>query len=145
MNRVFLLIPCFVFALLAAAYAGEIYTYTDKDGNTVISNTPIPEKYEKKAKKIESYKRDSPEEIQRYWEDQKAKEQMREAEYRQNQQINREQGETPKQPPLRAVMQAVEMIVVQSMPIVQKSVLIKSMREGRKYARTVVIWTMTYV
>jgi len=45
------------------AIAGTIYTYTDKDGNTVISNTPMPENYEKKAKKIESYERDSPAEI----------------------------------------------------------------------------------
>jgi uncharacterized protein YxeA len=48
------------------AIAGTIYTYTDKDGNTVISNTPMPENYEKKAKRIESYERDSPAAIAAY-------------------------------------------------------------------------------
>jgi len=37
-------------------YGGDIYTYTDKNGNVVISNTPIPEKHKSKAKKIDSYK-----------------------------------------------------------------------------------------
>lgn len=77
--------------------AGEIYTYTDKDGNTVITNTPVPEKYEKKAKKIDSYKRDSPEEIQRYQAEQKAREQSREAETRQKRQINEAQQAAQKQ------------------------------------------------
>ncbi len=43
-------------------FAGEIYTYKDKDGNTVISDQPVPEKYEKKAKKIESTEQESPRE-----------------------------------------------------------------------------------
>ena len=54
-----------IFILLfftSSIFAGEIYTYTDKDGNTVISNTPVPEKYEKKAKKIESTEQESPRE-----------------------------------------------------------------------------------
>jgi Skp family chaperone for outer membrane proteins len=79
------------------AQAGEIYTYTDKDGNTVISNTPIPEKYEKKAKKIESYRRDSPEEIQRYETERKANIQRQEAETRQKQQSNSAQEEARNQ------------------------------------------------
>jgi hypothetical protein len=40
--------------LVGSVYASDIYTYTDKDGNMVISNTPVPDKYEKKAKKVES-------------------------------------------------------------------------------------------
>ena len=64
-----------VFILLfftSSIFAGEIYTYTDKDGITVISNTPVPEKYEKKAKKIEAYKRSSPSEIAAWEQQQKA-------------------------------------------------------------------------
>jgi Skp family chaperone for outer membrane proteins len=89
----------FLMALICPQWiqAGDIYTYTDKDGNTIISNTPIPEKHESKAKKIESYKRDSPEEIQRYQAEQKAKEQTREAETRQKHQINQAQKDAQKQ------------------------------------------------
>ncbi len=36
--------------------SGEIYTYTDEKGVTVITNTPLPDKIGNKAKKIESYK-----------------------------------------------------------------------------------------
>ncbi len=64
-----------IFILLiftSSIFAGEIYTYTDKDGNTVISNEPIPEKYETKAKKIEAYKRSSPSEIAAWEQQQKA-------------------------------------------------------------------------
>jgi hypothetical protein len=48
---VFVFFILFIFS--SPLFAGEIYTYKDKDGNTVISNTQIPEKYEKKAKEIE--------------------------------------------------------------------------------------------
>ena len=92
---VFIIFILFIFT--SALFAGEIYTYTDKDGNTVITNTPVPEKYEKKAKKIDSYKRDSPEEIQRYQAEQKAREQSRVAETRQKQQINQVHEEAQKQ------------------------------------------------
>ena len=38
------------------SFAGEeIYTYKDKDGSIVVTNAPIPEKYQRKAKKIESF------------------------------------------------------------------------------------------
>ena len=77
MNRIFL-ISCVLLAFLTAANAGEIYTYTDKDGNTVISNNPVPEKYQGKSKKIESYERSSPEEIERFEAERKAKEQKQE-------------------------------------------------------------------
>ncbi|MEN6318010.1 MAG: hypothetical protein ABFD82_04545 [Syntrophaceae bacterium] len=33
---------------------GEIYAYTAKNGIMVISNTPIPEKHERRAQKIDS-------------------------------------------------------------------------------------------
>lgn len=36
--------------------AGEIRTYTDKDGNTVISNTPPPDNIRSKPRKIDSYR-----------------------------------------------------------------------------------------
>jgi Domain of unknown function (DUF4124) len=57
--------PVFIITIFLMAFSlicprgtqgGEIYTYTDKDGVTVISNTPIPEKYHRKAQKIDSYK-----------------------------------------------------------------------------------------
>jgi hypothetical protein len=47
-------------------FAEDIYTYTDKDGTTIISNTPVPEKYEKRAKKIESTEQESPRETHSY-------------------------------------------------------------------------------
>jgi|GEM_PF-885140 hypothetical protein len=96
MSRTFL-ISCVFFALLTAAYAGEIYTYTDKDGQTVITNEPIPEEYENKAKKIDSYKRDSPKETQGYEAERKAQVQRQEAETRQGQQINRKEQKTDKE------------------------------------------------
>jgi hypothetical protein len=62
-NIVFVL---FIFSVFVfSTFAEEIFTYKDKDGNTVISNTPVPEKYEKKAKKIEAYEKASPEEIEK--------------------------------------------------------------------------------
>jgi hypothetical protein len=36
--------------------SGDVYTYTDEKGNTVITNTPLPDNIGNKAKKIESYK-----------------------------------------------------------------------------------------
>jgi hypothetical protein len=96
MKRI-IFILCIFIAFITCATAGEIYTYKDKDGNTVISNTPIPEKYEKKAKKIESYKPSSPEEIQRYNAEQAAIEKRLEAESSRNRQINEAQEEARKQ------------------------------------------------
>ncbi len=69
-KRIFTVLILFVFA--SPVFAGDVYTYTDKDGITVISNEPIPEKYEKKAKKIESNKLSSPAELQTYEQQQKA-------------------------------------------------------------------------
>jgi len=43
------------FAFLTSAKAGEVYTYTDEKGVITVSNTPIPDKYKKKVKKIDSY------------------------------------------------------------------------------------------
>jgi len=68
----FVFIIIFIFS--SSAFAGEIYTYTDKDGNTVISNTAIPEKDQNKAKKIEAYERDSQAEIAAFQRKQKAAE-----------------------------------------------------------------------
>jgi len=96
MSRTFL-ISCVFFALLTATHAGEIYTYTDKDGQTVITNEPIPEEYENKAKKIDSYKLDSPKETQGYEAERKAQVQRQEAETRQGQQINRKEQKTDKE------------------------------------------------
>ncbi len=61
----FILVVMIVLLFTTFSFNAEIYTYIDKDGNTVISNTPVPEKYEKEAKKIEAYKQLSPEEKQR--------------------------------------------------------------------------------
>jgi len=36
--------------------SGDVYSYTDENGVTVITNTPLPDKIRNKAKKIESYK-----------------------------------------------------------------------------------------
>ena len=53
-----------VFSLICpqGAQGGEIYTYTDKDGTTVITNTPIPEKYQRKSQKMDSYRDSTPSE-----------------------------------------------------------------------------------
>ena len=72
MKKYFILFFCLFF--LPNCFAEQIYTYTDKDGNTVISNTPMPENYEKKAKKIESYEHDSPSAIAAYQMKQRAAE-----------------------------------------------------------------------
>lgn len=92
------LIMCIGFLISSTnAKAEDIYAYIDEDGIIVLTNCPIPDKYLKIAKKIESYQRDSPEEIQRYQAGEKAKEQRAEAELRQKQQINRAQEEAQKQ------------------------------------------------
>lgn len=36
--------------------SGDVYSYTDENGVTVITNTPLPDKVRNKAIKIESYK-----------------------------------------------------------------------------------------
>ncbi len=36
--------------------SGDVYSYTDENGVTVITNTPLPDKVRDKAMKIESYK-----------------------------------------------------------------------------------------
>ncbi|MFO7665135.1 MAG: DUF4124 domain-containing protein [Desulfobacterales bacterium] len=36
--------------------SGNVYSYTDEKGVTVITNTPLPDKVRDKARKIESYK-----------------------------------------------------------------------------------------
>lgn len=50
-----IIILVFVFMFATLSFAEDIYTYKDEHGATVISNTPIPEKYQKKAKRIEGY------------------------------------------------------------------------------------------
>lgn len=69
MKNIFLFI--FFFAFSSFCFAEQIYTYTDKAGNTVISNTPVPDQYQHKAKKIEAYERDDPREIERFQRKQK--------------------------------------------------------------------------
>ena len=49
----------------STSFAEQIYTYKDKDGNTVISNTPVPDKYKPKAKQIEAYTPLAPGEVAR--------------------------------------------------------------------------------
>ncbi|MBU1054518.1 MAG: DUF4124 domain-containing protein [Proteobacteria bacterium] len=70
LNNVYnpLKIPVFIVIIFLLAFfliciqiiqAGEIYTYKDKNGKTVISNTPIPDKYKTRAQKIDSYRESS--------------------------------------------------------------------------------------
>lgn len=40
MNRIFILTSCLIFALLTSAHAGELYTCIDRDGNSIITNSP---------------------------------------------------------------------------------------------------------
>lgn len=87
-KTVFVLLISMSFIFASSLFAGEIYTYRDKDGNTVISNTPIPEKYAKKAKKVESYKLSTPEEIRRYQAEQAGIERRNAEESRQKRQMN---------------------------------------------------------
>lgn len=44
-------------------YADDISAYKDKDGVINITDGPVPEKYEKKAKKVDAYNRD---EVEKY-------------------------------------------------------------------------------
>lgn len=46
------------------ASGGEIYMYKDKNGNTVLSNTPVPEQRQKEIKIIDRYKDTTPAEQQ---------------------------------------------------------------------------------
>jgi len=57
MNRIFFLIPCVFFFFLTTANAGEFYNCTDRDGNTVITNSP------QSGMKCVSVLKDSDEEI----------------------------------------------------------------------------------
>jgi len=66
--RKFVFVLFILSAFVSSTYSEEIYTYKDKDGNTVISNTPIPDKYKNKVQKVEAYDKDSPEAIER-WQD----------------------------------------------------------------------------
>ena len=91
MKKIIFLIPFVFFVHLSVGYTEDIYKYTDEKGIVTLSNTPIPDKYEMKAERIDSYNRDSPAEIQRYQETEKAKEQGREAEINLRRQINRAQ------------------------------------------------------
>ena len=81
---------------VSSTFAEEIYTYKDKDGNTVISNTPLPEKYHNKAKKIETYDRESSEAIERYQEKQEEKRVLRE-----EREYNHQERQSQKIPPQR--------------------------------------------
>jgi hypothetical protein len=84
---------------VSSSFATDIYTYKDKDGNTVISNNPIPEKYQNKAKKVEAYDKDSPEAIERY----EGKQERRRI-YREERDYNRQEQQAQKQsPPARSV------------------------------------------
>jgi len=53
-KKIFILMLLFVLFGLNVL-AGDIYTYKDKNGNTVISNTPVPDQYKASAKKIDAY------------------------------------------------------------------------------------------
>ena len=50
--------------------SGDVYSYTDENGVIVVTNTPLPEKIRKKARKIESYK-DITDEDRKRWEKEK--------------------------------------------------------------------------
>ena len=71
--------------------AEEIYTYTDKDGNTVLSNIRDPQK--QKAKKNESGRRGFSSNIQQHQKERKVSDKILEAEKRRKQQITQEQKE----------------------------------------------------
>ncbi|GEM_PF-2629118 len=62
MKKFIVVFMIFVFSS-STVLAGEIYTYKNKKGVTIISNEPVPEEYENKANKLNSYERDSPEAI----------------------------------------------------------------------------------
>lgn len=56
MNPMFILIPSIFFVLLTPVQAQDIYIYTHKNGNIVITNSVIPEDYKTKAQKAGSFK-----------------------------------------------------------------------------------------
>jgi hypothetical protein len=76
---------------LPKGQAEEIYTYTDKDGNTVLSNIRDPQK--QKAKKNESSRRGSSSNIQQHQKERKESDKILEAEQRRKQQIIQGQKE----------------------------------------------------
>lgn len=65
----FMFIILFLF-VSSLAFAADIYTYTDQDGKTVISNEPVPQKYQKKVKTLETYKQSQPEKAEEQQEQQ---------------------------------------------------------------------------
>ena len=69
----------------------EIYTYTDKDGNTVLSNIRDPQK--QKVKKNESDRRGFSSNIQQHQKERKESEKILETEQRSKQQIKQAQQE----------------------------------------------------
>jgi len=71
-NMVYIIIILFVLPCLTSA--GEIYTYKNKQGVTVISNEPPPDEIKDKAKKVESYTPDSPAAIAAFQRKQKEEE-----------------------------------------------------------------------
>jgi hypothetical protein len=75
-----------LFVFTSPIFAGEIYIWKDKKGVENITTTPPPENA--KVRDRMQYQRDTPEAIQRYETERKAKEQKQEAESRRNRQIN---------------------------------------------------------
>lgn len=76
-----------LFILASSIYAGEFYNCIDRDGNTILTNSP--QDGMKKCVLKESYKDPTPQE--------RAREQSREAETRQKRQINSAQEDARKQ------------------------------------------------
>jgi cell division protein FtsN len=67
----------FSFFQSPTVFGGEIYTYKDKDGNMVLSNTPVPEKQRGKAKILDTYKESTPAERKAHQErEEKAKQEQ---------------------------------------------------------------------
>lgn len=81
---IFTFLIIFIFSF--SVFAGEIYIWKDKNGVENITNIPPPENA--KIRDRMKYQRDSPEAIQRYEAEQRAKEERREAESKRNRQIN---------------------------------------------------------
>ena len=65
----FMFIIFFLF-VSSLVFAADIYTYTDQDGKTIISNKPVPQKYRKKVKTLETYKQPQPEKTEEQHEQQ---------------------------------------------------------------------------
>jgi Domain of unknown function (DUF4124) len=61
-SRLFLLSGVIIFWTITSSLfplkseSGDVYSYTDENGVTVITNTPLPDNVRNKARKIESYK-----------------------------------------------------------------------------------------